>query len=395
MHVPRARLLALCFLLVTCAGIGVFLLRGLLLASSAPLPQMALGVATPGGFNGFLDYTRLVSRKPALALMGYKPMNSPFNAAELNAYTDLNVVPMLSTNNPPGLYDRQIAQGAVDSALHRYAKAAAAWGKPLFWRIDWEMNGNWYPQHSVGQYNSSQDYIAMWRHIVTIFRQEEANQVKFVYSPNTLCAHACSDFGLMYPGNAYVDWVALDGYNWGTFRTDSSWESFLDLFGKSSARLLQVAPGKPMMIAETGSAEQGGDKAAWITSAFRAKILTSFPMLKAIIWFDFKKESEPDWRVNSSDTALQAYKKVVADPYYQAQLMSKGATWLPLPATPAHTPSPPTVTQASPTATAVPIVLTPQPTPVVATPNDTFNCGRTHFPKGKECIFYPISLNRT
>jgi len=320
---------------------------------------MALGVATSGGFDGFRDYTRLVGRTPALALIGYQPMNSPFNAAELNAYTDMKVVPMLSINNPPGLYDRQIAQGAVDSALYRYAKAAAVWGKPLFWRIDWEMNGNWYPQHSVGQYNTSQDYIAMWRHIVTIFRQAGANHVKFVYSPNTLCAHACLDFGMMYPGDAYVDWVALDGYNWGTFRTDSSWESFQDIFGKSYARLLQVAPGKPIMIAETGSAEQGGDKAAWITSAFRVTIPSRFRMLKVIIWFNFKKASEPDWRVNSSERVLQTYKEVVADSYYRAQLMSNAATWLPLPGTLAHT-SPPTVTQASPTATVIPIVLTPR-----------------------------------
>lgn len=366
MHVPRARLLALCFLLVACASIGVFLLRSLLLTSSAPLPQIALGVATPGSINGFLDYTRLVNKKPAIALMGYKPMTSPFNAAELNAYTSLDVVPMLSINNPPGLYDRHIALGAVDSALHMYAKAAAAWGKPLFWRIDWEMNGNWYLQHSVGKYNTSQDYIHMWQHIVTIFRQEGANNVKFVYSPNTLCAHACIDFGLMYPGNAYVDWVALDGYNWGTFRKDSSWESFKDIFGKSYARMLQVAPDKPMMIAETASAEQGGDKAAWITSAFIEKIPTSFPLLKAIIWFNFNKESEPDWRVNSSNTALQAYKKVVTDPHYQVQLMSNGVAWMPLPRTPALTASTSTVTPQ--TATVVPIVLTPKPTPVVATP---------------------------
>jgi hypothetical protein len=330
MHILRARLLTLCFLLVTCAGIIVFMLHSLLPLSSASSPQIALGVATPGGLKGFLDYSRLINRKPAIALMGYQPMTYPFNAAELNGYTNLDVVPMLSINNPPGLYDRQIAQGSVDAALHQYAKAAAAWGKPLFWRIDWEMNGNWYLQQSIGPYNTSQDYIDMWQHIVTIFRQEGANNVKFVYSPNVLCDHACIDFGQMYPGNSYVDWIALDGYNWGTFRPDSSWESFIAIFGKSYARMLQVAPGKPMMIAEMGSAEQGGDKAAWITTAFITKIPASFPMLKAIIWFNFKKESEPDWRVNSSETALQAYKKVVADPYYQAQLISNNSAWLPL-----------------------------------------------------------------
>jgi hypothetical protein len=320
-------------------------------------------VATPDGIDGFLEYTQLVGKKPALALMGYQPMDSPFDAAQMNAYTDRNMVPMLSVNNPPGLYNRQIAQGAVDSALHAYAKAARTWGKPLFWRIGWEMNGNWYLQHSVGKYNTSQDYIDMWRHIVTIFRQEGANNVKFVYSPNTLCANACIDFGLMYPGDAYVDWVALDGYNWGNFRPESFWESFTDVFGKSYARMLQIAPGKPMMIAETASGEQGGDKAAWITSAFITEIPTHFPLLRAIIWFNFNKESEPDWRVNSSNATLQAYKKGVTNPHYQAELMSNSTTWLSTPGKPASTPSTPTATPQSPPATMMPIMITPRPTP--------------------------------
>ena len=52
-----------------------------------------------------------------------------------------------------------------------------------------------------------------------------------------------------YPGDDYVDWVAVDGYNWGTSKDSSSWQSFDEIFGKPLADVARYAPGKPVMIA--------------------------------------------------------------------------------------------------------------------------------------------------
>ena len=54
-----------------------------------------------------------------------------------------------------------------------------------------------------------------------------------------------------YPGDAYVDWLAIDSYN-------SGGESFTTVFGTTYTNLVTLAPGKPIMIGETGTATSGG-----------------------------------------------------------------------------------------------------------------------------------------
>ena len=51
-----------------------------------------------------------------------------------------------------------------------------------------------------------------------------------------------------------VDRVGLDGYNWGTTRRGSVWQSPAQVFGPTVAELRRVAPGKPLLLAETASA---------------------------------------------------------------------------------------------------------------------------------------------
>jgi hypothetical protein len=43
-----------------------------------------------------------------------------------------------------------------------------------------------------------------------------------------------------------------------------------------------------------------------------------FPRLRAVVWFDQNKET--DWRVNSSDAALAAFRTVAASPIYRGHL---------------------------------------------------------------------------
>jgi hypothetical protein len=90
----------------------------------------------------------------------------------------------------------------------------------------------------------------------------------------------------LYPGDAYVDWVALDGYNWGT-DYGNRWQTFAEVYTASYKELRQLAPTKPIMIAEIGSQENGGDKAAWIRDALGVQLPTNFPAIKALAWFNW------------------------------------------------------------------------------------------------------------
>jgi mannan endo-1,4-beta-mannosidase len=145
---------------------------------------------------------------------------------------------------------------------------------------------------------------------VTIFRQRGVNNVEWVWSPNADCAGKCP-FSGYFPGNSWVDWVALDGYNYGSV-DHAPWYSFNQVFKSSYAKLAALSS-KPVMIAETASTGTGGNKAQWIKQAFTT-LPRRYPRIRAVVWFD--RDQETDWRVNSSPASLAAWKAVVASPLY-------------------------------------------------------------------------------
>lgn len=283
-------------------------------------PQLprALGVAVDGfpkQAPALLDaYSRKVGGMPAVAEW-YVSMTDPFNAQQMNAFSSRGVMPLISAGNPSQYTDAQIAAGAIDPSLHAFARSAASWGKPFFYRLDWEMNGSWMGFGPGQNGNTNQTFIMMWRHVVTLMRHDGMKNGWFVFSPNTICDSGCKDFTPMYPGNDYVDWVGLDGYNWGTVHPYSHWESFDTTFRASYNKLVALAANKPVMVAETGSTEQGGNKADWIKQAFFQAIPDHYSQLRLIVWFDFNKET--DWRIDSSSATLQSYRQVVASSDYK------------------------------------------------------------------------------
>jgi len=70
------------------------------------------------------------------------------------------------------------------------------------------------------------------------------------------------------------------------------------------------------MIAETASAEEGGDKAAWIRSALLHYLPLRYPKVRALVWFD--EEKERDWTVDSSEATLREFRAAAAHPYYDS-----------------------------------------------------------------------------
>jgi hypothetical protein len=70
------------------------------------------------------------------------------------------------------------------------------------------------------------------------------------------------------------------------------------LFDRSYASLTALSPAKPVMIADTASLEQGGDKADWIKDLYDT-LPTAYPKTRAIAWFqaDTTSGGEPDWRI--------------------------------------------------------------------------------------------------
>jgi beta-mannanase len=219
-------------------------------------------------------------------------------------------------NGSVGVPLDEIINGAHDTLIRNRAQAAQSIGQKFFLRWGHEMNGNWYPWdgfHSGANAAATAKYIAAYRHIHDLFVAAGATNVLWVFSPNvdSVPGDAWNQWSNYYPGDSYVDWMAFDGYNWGTVQAGSSWRAFTAITGTIYAGL--AAKGKPIMIPEMASAEQGGDKAAWIAAILPA-LKASYPALKAFVWFHMNKET--DWRIDSSPQARDAFVPMARDPYF-------------------------------------------------------------------------------
>ena len=232
-----------------------------------------------------------------------------------------------------------IVDGLYDDVLKSWADGARAVGKPVFLRFAHEMNGDWYPWSGVKNgggemagYGSPdlpdgpERYVDAYRYVHEFFAAQGADNVLWVWCPNApfeAMEHALGPWNraaAYYPGDDYVDWLCFDGYNWGDSafgqQFNAQWLSFSDIFASSYVELQAINADKPIIIGEFSSTEEGGDKSAWIREAFHA-IRDDFPQIRALIWFHIAKET--DWRINSSDAALEAYRQAIADDYWLAE----------------------------------------------------------------------------
>lgn len=209
--------------------------------------------------------------------------------------------------------DAQIAAGAQDRYITEWAQAAKAWGHPFFLRLDWEMNGSWTPWGVGSSGTTPSDFVAMWRHVHDIFTGVGATNVTWVWCPNLDYKSSLPPFSSLYPGDAYVDWTCLSGYNAGV-----PWMSFHDLYAASYAGLTAVAPDKPVILGEVASTEHGGSKAQWIT-AMLADLPVSFPRVHGFLWYDRLTQGPgpySDWPIESSPASSAAFARAIANPRF-------------------------------------------------------------------------------
>jgi endoglucanase len=214
----------------------------------------------------------------------------------------------LITWEPFGVTLNDVAVGREDDLIRARAGDLARLKVPVFLRFGHEMNTSRYPwggQPSI--------YVAAWRRIRAILMSAHAVNVAMVWCPN---AEDAPDVGWnhwtrYYPGDDQVDWVGLDAYNFGSTQPWSRWRSLADL-------VLPVyrdyAGRRPIMIAETGTVEQGGDKARWLHDARRA-LRDQLPQVRAVVYF----AAQPGWTPATSPGAFAAARELARDPHFSAE----------------------------------------------------------------------------
>lgn len=182
--------------------------------------------------------------------------------------------------------------------------------------------------------NTREDYINMWRHVYNI-KKTVAPDVQMMWNPLVAGSDASGNpvsLTSVYPGSAYVDILALDGFNWADVQKPGTcnWQSYDDVFKAPVAEIKTLADGKPWGIAEVASVsrpdsffQSGGACYAdwgswvyqwpesgefyktpedWITQAGWMKTMMQQAHRDGALFVNmFNTNKETDWRLNSTD----------------------------------------------------------------------------------------------
>ena len=258
----------------------------------------------------------------------------------------------------------------TDQAAAHLAQRLAGYGAqgiPMIVRFAHEMNGSWYPW--------SQDpaaYVAAFR-LVADAVHAAAPTGSMLWAPNqgegypnlggkygakpgsaaALALDTTGDgrlgpgddpYGPYWPGAAYVDWVGMSLYHWGTAypwgaNTVPTADKFEHMItGTATASQVPVPDfyadyaqrfDKPFAIAETaafyrpggGGALESVIKGTWLAQVFSAETRSRFPLLKLINWFEWRKveaevDAPVDWRITADASLRAAFLAAMTDGFH-------------------------------------------------------------------------------
>jgi hypothetical protein len=261
-----------------------------------PRPLGYLGVfepTSPRSYAGMEEFGKAAGRQPNLA-MYYSGWPEKFQARFAEEAAKGGAWPVV-VMNPTGIRLAAIADGSYDVYLERFADQVATFGKPVVISFAHEMNGDWY---SWGyQTTKPATYVAAWRHIVTVFRAQGADNVTWLwavntpnYAPDRLCA--------WWPGNKYVTWIGLDSYY------EFPGNTFAKLFASAVGQIRRCTS-KPVLIAETAAGQLARPRSA-VQNLFASIRKAGF---LGFIWFDkdqFDGVYHQQWRLETDPPAVIA-----------------------------------------------------------------------------------------
>ena len=227
-----------------------------------------------------------------------------------------------------------IANASPGSALYnnvvRWANAVKGYGLPVYFSFNQE------PKLEANLPNgTTADFIAAWQKMVTVFRQLDVSNARYMWiTTGYAFGLASSDrrfAAKWYPGDAYVDSIAADTYNWFTCRpgVNTAWLTLQTLI--EPQRVFALAhPGKTVWLAEWASAEdpnQPGRKAQWIDAANALFSQPGYEQFEGISIFNKTYNTDTvkcAWSFDSSTSSSNSFISMANDPFYSAPFPTWG-----------------------------------------------------------------------
>jgi mannan endo-1,4-beta-mannosidase len=258
-----------------------------------------LGVYEPGApstYAGIEQFAHAIGRQPNLVSY-YSGWNEVFQrsfAETAASYGATTIVQM----DPTGISLARIADGTYDSYLKSFASQVAAFGRTVVISFGHEMNGYWEPW---GYHHAPPaDFVAAWRHVVTLFRDHGAGNVTWLWQVNS-SRSLTGPVRDWWPGSQYVNWIGVSGYYY------VPGNKFSNVFTPVVSEIRKFSQA-PLLIAETGVGPQAG-QAQGIKNLFTGLRTQHY---LGLVWFDqhsygglYKGEN---WRLEDSTAALSAFR---------------------------------------------------------------------------------------
>jgi mannan endo-1,4-beta-mannosidase len=263
-----------------------------------PKVSSYLGVFEPGsppGFQPVADFAAAANRQPNLVGY-YSGWAEPFNSSFADLVHRHGVIPYVQID-PTFASVSGIAAGAYDDYLRSYADGVRDYGHAVVIGFGHEMNANWYPW-GYGHVQPA-TFVAAWRHIVTVFDAEGAQNVTWLWTINQ-DRPGTGPIASWWPGSKYVTWVGIDGY----YVRPS--DTFGNVFG-GTIQQVRTFTHKPILLSETAvgpAAGQFGKIGDLFTGMRRYQTL-------GLVWFDKDQHGslyQQDWRLEGDTAASAAFK---------------------------------------------------------------------------------------
>ena len=259
-------------------------------AAHASLPSRLaayLGVfetGAPPGYAAIADFTQAAGRQPNLVGY-YSGWAGTFDASFAEMLYQHKIIPFVQID-PTDASVAAIAAGTYDAWLKTYADSVGDFGHAVVIGFGHEMNGPW-STWGYGHVLPS-TFVAAWRHIVTLFRAEGADNVTWLW---TLQADepGTGPVASWWPGAKYVTWVGIDGY----YKRPS--DDFASVFGTTIDQV-RAFTGKPILLSETAVGPDAGQFGK-IQDLFHG--MATYKTL-GLVWFDKDQQGSiqrQDWRI--------------------------------------------------------------------------------------------------
>jgi Glycosyl hydrolase family 26 len=272
-------------------------------ATLAPNLASYLGTFEPGAppdYAPVAGFAKVAGRQPNLVGY-YSGWAQPFNMAFAQMIRKHGVIPFVQID-PTDASIAAIAAGTYDEYLRAYAGRVRDFGHAVVIGFGHEMNAPWY---SWGYgHTPAATFVAAWRHIVTLFRGQGAENVTWLWTiqadePGT------GPVASWWPGAQYVTWVGVDGYY---YRHS---DTFATVFGKTITQVRSFT-GKPVLLSETAVGPEAGQFAK-IPDLFHG--MATYKTL-GLVWFDKPQHGglyHQDWRIEDNVQAEISFRLGVRD----------------------------------------------------------------------------------